>query len=53
MKEKRFLIFSIVDTIEIRRGKIVGYLICHNKFISNVIQGKIERKKEGDEDTFI
>lgn len=41
VKEKR----SIMDTIENRRGSMIGHLIRHDLFIKNIIEGKIEGKR--------
>lgn len=41
VKDKRLLI----STIEIRRFEMVGHLILHNNFISNIIEEKIEGKR--------
>lgn len=41
VKAKRLLI----STKEIRRGKMVGRLTCHDNFINNMVEGKIEGKR--------
>ena len=41
INEKR----NLMDTIEKRRGKMIGHLIRHDRFINNIMEGKIEGKR--------
>lgn len=35
----------LISTIEIRKGKMLGHLIRHDYFKSNIIESKIEGKR--------
>lgn len=36
----------LLNTIQNRRGKMIGYLIRHESFIKNINAGKVEERRE-------
>ncbi|PZC74919.1 hypothetical protein B5X24_HaOG207024 [Helicoverpa armigera] len=36
---------QLLQNIEYRRGKMIGHLICHDDFIKNIVEGKVEGKR--------